>query len=169
MINTLIKFLLLCAAFSSTVGAKPNSALSSLDYNHPERESKNCITKIRANTLVASVPECEWVDLRGAQLRGAFMYGIKLRGATLRRAILTGANLRYAILVGANLRYVEMAGANLNYANLSYANLRQANLLGANLLGANLTNTYIDGALYNTKTVWPKGFDPKAAGAVLVR
>ncbi len=169
MINTLIKFLLLCAAFSSTVGAKPNSALSSLDYNHPERESKNCITKIRANTLVASVPECEWVDLRGAQLRGAFMYGIKLRGATLRRAILTGANLRYAILTGANLRYAELADANLNHANLSYANLREANLLGANLREANLTGAYLGGALYNSETIWPKGFDPKAAGAVFYR
>ena len=168
MINTLIKFLLLCAAFSSTVGAKPNSALSSLDYNHPERESKNCITKIRANTLVASVPECEWVDLRGAQLRGAFMYGIKLRGATLRRAILVGANLRHAELVATNLFRAELAGANLRHANLNYANLREANLLGANLREANLTGAYLGGALYNSETIWPKGFDPKAAGAVLV-
>ena len=169
MINTLIKFLLLCAAFSSTVGAKPNSALSNLNFNRPELDTKNCLTKIKTNTVVGSVPECEWVDLRGVQLRGAFMYGIKLRGATLRRAILTGANLRYAILVGANLRYAEMAGANLNYANLSYANLRQTNLLGADLMQTNLTGTYLGGALYNSETIWPKGFDPKAAGAVLVR
>jgi len=65
-------------------------------------------------------------DLRGANLRGANLYGADLRGANLRGADLYGADLR-----GANLR-----GANLYGADLYGANLRGADLYGAYLRGA---------------------------------
>ena len=55
------------------------------------------------------------------------------------------------------------SGADLKWANLKWANLRQADLRGAKLMGADLT-----GARYDTDTKWPEGFDPVAAGAVLV-
>ena len=164
MRKTLTNFLLVCVVFNlntATVGAKPTKA---------QQARENCLAKIKTNTTFpVVVVECEWVDLRGAQLRGAFMYGIKLRGATLRRAILVGANLRHAELVATNLFRAELAGANLRHANLNYANLREANLLGANLTDANLTGAYLGGALYNNETIWPKGFDPKTAGAVFYR
>jgi uncharacterized protein YjbI with pentapeptide repeats len=53
--------------------------------------------------------------------------------------------------------------AYLNGANLSRANLSKADLLGANLTGADLR-----GARYDKDTIFPKGFDPEAAGMVLV-
>ena len=58
--------------------------------------------------------------------------------------------------------------ANLSFANLTLANLTFANLTFVDLTRANLTNTYLDGVRYNTKTIWPKDFDPKAAGEVLM-
>jgi hypothetical protein len=70
----------------------------------------------------------------------------------LGNADLSGANLSGATLIGANLR-----GANLRGANLSWAILIEANLLYANL----------SGTLYNKNTIWPEGFDPVAARAVL--
>ena len=53
------------------------------------------------------------------------------------------------------------------------ADLRNANLSGADLSGADLTNANLVGAMlrlakYNANTKWTLGFDPEAAGAVLV-
>jgi uncharacterized protein YjbI with pentapeptide repeats len=59
---------------------------------------------------------------------------------------------------GADLRDIDLGGASLGWAILVRADLRGANLNGADLSGAK----------YNGDTVWPEGFDPVAAGAVLV-
>ena len=83
--------------------------------------------------------------------------GRKCAGADLQDIDLSKADLNGAILWEANLR-----GANLYGADLREADLRDANLRGANLYGADLD------AKYNADTRWPEGFDPKAAGAVLV-
>ena len=58
------------------------------------------------------------------------------------RANLRGANLRGAYLSGANLRDANLSGANLSDANLSGADLSGANLRGADLSGADLDKTY---------------------------
>jgi uncharacterized protein YjbI with pentapeptide repeats len=46
---------------------------------------------------------------------------------------------------------------------LHEATLRWADLSEANLSDANLSKAY-----YSAETKWPEGFDPEAAGAVLV-
>ena len=75
---------------------------------------------------VKKVAEDNKADLRGANLRGADLYGANLRGANLYGADLRGADLRGANLYGANLR-----GADLRGANLYGADLRGADLYGA--------------------------------------
>ena len=70
-----------------------------------------------------------------------------------------GADLRRADLFGADLEGADLSGANLNEANLYEADLNGADLGGALLSRANLI-----GARANKNTVWPEGFDPKAAG-----
>ena len=65
-------------------------------------------------------------------------------------------------LIGADLR-----GSNLNAANLSLAYLSEANLENANLSEAHLDGADLRGAKYNSETMWPEGFDPVAAGALL--
>ena len=57
----------------------------------------------------------------------------------------------------------SLEGADLRGANLSRADLSEANLSEANLSRANLSD-----AKYSANTKWPVGFDPVAAGAVLV-
>lgn len=47
-------------------------------------------------------------------------------------------------------------------------NLRGANLYGVNLSRAALRGADLRGAKYNADTKWPLGFDPEAAGAVLM-
>jgi hypothetical protein len=57
-------------------------------------------------------------------------------------------------------------GANLSFANLQRAKLFGANLHGASLSGANLHGAVLREAKYNSKTVWPDGFNYVDAGAI---
>ena len=61
-----------------------------------------------------------------------------------------------------------LSGAKLNGAKLYGAYLNRAWLTGADLRGADLRDIDLTGAKYSANTKWPEGFDPKAAGAVLV-
>ncbi len=99
-----------------------------------------------------------------AQLSGANLIGSMLTGADL-----SGANLVIANLSGADLISVNLAGANLREATLSEADLSGANLCRAHLNRANLVGARLSGAKYNSKTIWPDGFDPVAAGCVKVQ
>jgi hypothetical protein len=90
------------------------------------------------------------LDLREADFRGADLYGTKLMDSLLCRADFSG-------------------GANLEYANLRGADLSEANLSGANLAGASLDGAIAQGAIYDPKTVFPVGFDIKAAGGIDVQ
>ena len=132
-------------------------------------------------------------NLSRAILQQANLQQANLSGVTLLRANLSGAIMSEANLSGANLKQAIMSEANLKEANLQQANLQQARLVGADLSGAilveaSLVGTYLSGAdlfgtdlfgadlfgatlkraLYNKETTWPEGFDPKAAGAILV-
>jgi len=106
-------------------------------------------------------------DLDGANLADADLRGAYLRGAYLRGANLADADLRGAYLRGAYLRGANLVGADLRGAYLRGANLGDADLRGADLGGANLADADLRGASANRYTVWPAGFDPVAAGAVV--
>ena len=130
-------------------------------------------------------------DLSGANLTGALIDGAELTGADLSGADLTVADLRGADLRRANLEGANLSGANLNAADLERANLNRADLTGANLWYAWLTGAWLKGAdleganlegarlarallteadltaaRANDDTIWPDGFDPKAAGVI---
>ena len=69
---------------------------------------------------------------------------------------------------GADLQGIDLSGLDLSSANLSGASLHWADLRGANLRWADLTGADLSDAKNNADTTWPKGFNPAAAGAVLV-
>jgi len=125
-------------------------------------------------------------SLVGANLNKAYLWNAKLRNADLRFARLGQANLSDADLSGADVFAANLYEVNFRDADLSRANLRGANLYGAILAGANLTGADLTGAdleeavleefnssgdnvtvKYNANTIWPEGFDPVAAVAVL--
>ncbi|MDP6417555.1 MAG: pentapeptide repeat-containing protein [Gammaproteobacteria bacterium] len=56
----------------------------------------------------------------------------------------------------------------LEGADLRELDLRNTSLQGLNLTGADLSRADLRLARYNEETRWPAGFDPVAAGAVLV-
>ena len=99
--------------------------------------------------------------VRGAELRGACLGGVDLFDADL-----AAADLRGADLLGANLSDADLSGADLSRANLVGADLSHANLCGADLRAAHLRDADLRGAVYNGATLWPRGFDPRACGAV---
>jgi uncharacterized protein YjbI with pentapeptide repeats len=93
-------------------------------------------------------------DLSGSDLSRA-----RLSGADLSYANLFKANLSGAILIGADL-----SGADLSRAKLSEAKLSQADLSQADLSRANLSEARLNGAIADTKTIFPDGFDAVDAG-----
>jgi uncharacterized protein YjbI with pentapeptide repeats len=129
-------------------------------------------------------------NLSGTDLRGANLSGTNLDGADLRWADLRGINmndtthldhkwrmvweivtlgaqgrdLRRADLSGADLNGVDLSGADLSGADLSGDDLREANLREANLSGAKLARANLAAVII---TIWPEGFDPEQAGAIL--
>jgi len=121
-------------------------------------------------------------DLVGANLCAADFTGARLGFTDFTRADLTGANLNEAVtcvetfaganltksnLAGADLSLTDLAGVRLVGADLEGANLEGANLEGANLEGANLEGANLEGAVVDDSTIWPGGFDPKTASAVI--
>jgi len=119
-----------------------------------------------------------FVNLRGANLelancQGAMLLGIDLEDASLLTTNLEAAYLSESILDGANLSLANLKYTDLSKASLKGATMVRTNLEGACLNAANLENTRLGttnlkDATYNSLTKWPKGFDPKAAGAILV-
>jgi uncharacterized protein YjbI with pentapeptide repeats len=130
-------------------------------------------------------------DLRGrrlpsANLQGAVLWLADLAGADLSRTNLQDADLAEASMEGANFQEANLAGANLISTRMQGADLRGADLIGARLfqyrsgadpeaagrkdvtLYKNLSGARLRGALYDSRTRWPGGFDPDARGAVFL-
>jgi hypothetical protein len=142
-----------------------------------------------ANLMDAALPGAflSGVDLREALLFGANLQGSHLAGTDLRNASLAGADLSHANLRGADLGGAFLFGGHWvrvlqsppkrplklkpKQTDLRGADLRGANLQGArlNLEGVRLPGVLLTIARYDSRTRWPKGFDPVKAGAVLVR
>ena len=109
-------------------------------------------------------------NLRGADLREANLEGATLEEARLGQADLEKANLEGARLDKASLEKANLAGADLRNASLRHAglwgadlrsaDLRYAHLEDAKLMDANLDDALLDGATYDKRTEWPKGFTP---------
>jgi hypothetical protein len=120
------------------------------------------------------------VEFEGAPLESFFIPGVRtlrgtsFRNASLYRARMAGSDLSECDFEGADLRGANLDGALLVGANLRDANLGADNLGGStHLLGADLTNAILEGAnlqgaRVNSHTVFPAGFDPAAAGVMMV-
>jgi uncharacterized protein YjbI with pentapeptide repeats len=100
------------------------------------------------------------LQLFDTDLRGAFLVGANLQFALLGGAHLQGASLRDADLRGAYLVYAQFSDVSLHGTDLRQADLRCAQLEGAR----HLKHADLRGAIVDTKTRWPAGFDAGAAG-----
>ena len=111
-----------------------------------------------------------------AQLLGVNLIREKLKGADFRYADLRRANLQWTDLRDANLTGVNLGEADLRRAQLQGAKLKNVDFKRAELYGADLRNTNVKGAdfretiliqtdlrgaLYDSRTQFSRGFDPK--------
>lgn len=93
------------------------------------------------------------VDLRYADLNGAFLAEFNFKDANLRHANLRGANLKNANfqgadLFGASLELSDLTGANLHSVDLSLANIKGAKLTKANLTKVVLRKVIRDNSIF---------------------
>ena len=83
----------------------------------------------------------ECLDLRGADLSGAYLHSASLRGSDL-----SGATLEWATLIGADFRDATLSGASVARADLRWACLRGADLTEVDFDEAILSDAYLDGS-----------------------
>jgi hypothetical protein len=117
-------------------------------------------------------------NLRNSDVQGANFFLAKMQGVTLLRAKMQWADLRNAMLYGAHFGEAKMQGARLGGAQMQGAYLISANMSGADcsitkqqtvlsLRGAllhdanvscdSLTQTQLDGAVGNSRSILPRG------------
>jgi hypothetical protein len=104
--------------------------------------------------------------LTDSRLPGARLGHAQLDGADLRGAHLEFMDCRTDEAPYASFERADFRGAKLMRARFGEANLREAHLEGADLTGALLKQAAVAGALYDSRTVFPAGFDPVARGMV---
>lgn len=144
--------------------------------------------KTRLRGFDLSGRDLSGLKLDNADLQGSNLQGVNLRETSLVKADLRNTNLQWVdlselSLINVDLRDSNLQGANLWETSLVKADLRNANLKGArfwktDLYGADLRDTdlqeaklsgaNLQAATYDEYTIWPDGFDPEKAGAVLV-
>ncbi|MEZ4432028.1 MAG: pentapeptide repeat-containing protein [bacterium] len=99
-------------------------------------------------------------DLRRLDAPRSRWAGAQLGAADLRMAVLSGAELGELRACGVDLRDARLDGARLCRADLGAADLRGALLMRADLTAARLDGARLDGAIADTRTRWPHGFEP---------
>ena len=131
--------------------------------------------------LMALYVSADTLDLENSNLEGMIaMFVTTLKGrnfsnsslysALLSGSDLSGCNFEGCGLQGANLSEALLNGASLRNADLGYDNLGgSANLCGADLSGANIDGCSFIGARFDSKTRFPKSFNPEAAGMKAVQ
>jgi hypothetical protein len=104
----------------------------------------------------------------GASFRQAHGVDLDLIGSTLFDADFEGAALGSAEFADADLRSANFGDASLVGAGLLSADLREADLRAADLSGADLAEADLQLGFADSRTTWPDGFVPEAAGVILV-
>jgi len=113
-----------------------------------------------------------FAELAGVDLTEADFYRALFHDTVLERALMVRCDLRGAVFNEANLRYADLSHANAGIDNLGGStDFIEADLSGADLrdAGARLRGAQLTGAVYDSATVFPRGFKPAAAGMVASR
>ena len=172
--------------------AEIHKAKTAADISNAERKLAEAVKKQRSLLQPAVTPpvtaaalraglieakDLNGVSMKGADLSGASIVYKELRGADFAEANLAstrlqGCDLRAATFVGCNLKEAILHKADLRGADLSSADVRKADFTQARLEGANMRAMGLETAdlkaTFDAATLWPEGFDPVKAGAVLI-
>ena|SRR3989344_30530 len=99
---------------------------------------------------------------------GVVMCDVALMNATLIGAELQGGDLSRALLIGADLSGANLFKSDFNNVDVYGASFVKANLCDANFDVRRVSDAELAGALYNSRTIWPKDFSPDNFGLVKV-
>ena len=155
-------------------------------YAGPNLEPNAQLQLANLGYAVLSDANLQQANLFGADLTSTNLTGSNLGSANLKNAFMGGADLTGSNLTGANLTGATFSTYNaggglttyqlIDLTNTNFSNtiLRDVSLIGLNLGSATLTGADLTGARYSLNistvpdTMFPPGFDPDAAGMVLV-
>jgi hypothetical protein len=144
------------------------------------RQSATAADATREEALRGYLAQMSWLMLDRKLLRSPHGADVRAVARTVTLTALRRVDSKRKGIVVRFLAEARLLDPNdprvaLNDADLRSADLRRAFLLGeglrgadlrqAGLLGADLTRANLSQAEYDSKTRWPRGFDPIAAGA----
>lgn len=147
-------------------GKKPdfrNAKLVEIDLSG-ENLSGVDFTKANLSSADLEQGNLENASLQRANLDNVNLYRAHMKNANLRRASMKNTNLYKPTLTNADLSEVDLKVAKVDFDG---AYLDYAKLYDADLSNIDLSRTILVGAEYSNSTIWPDGFDPKKAGAIL--
>jgi uncharacterized protein YjbI with pentapeptide repeats len=99
-------------------------------------------------------------DLRGSDFSGSDLYGANLSDTNLESCKFVNADLRSAFISRVSFRNADLRGARFSLDEMGGAlSLNEVDFSDANLDGADFT-----GAIYDSMTVFPSGFNPEIRG-----
>ena len=117
------------------------------------------------------------INLEEANLAGANFSNSNMSGVNIKEANVDGAVFKNANLSNANMKELAIKGCNLHQANLSGANLKEitaedcdfseSNLSGTILSEATIKDCNFKGAISDSITSFPSGFDLKLEGIII--
>jgi uncharacterized protein YjbI with pentapeptide repeats len=99
-------------------------------------------------------------DLQGSDFTGADLYGAILMDSNFDHCVFRDADLRCAHMYKVSFRHADMRGVRFSLDQMGGALVLSAvDFSGANLDGADFT-----GAVYDSETIFPEGFNPEERG-----
>ena len=105
-----------------------------------------------------------FANLSGSDLSFGIFSEAKMNDADLRQATIEGTDLYKAKLMRTDFRNATFS----NQANVSLAEMSNSDLRGTNFGDTDLSATFLYGAKYDEKTIFPSGFDPSIANMVFI-
>jgi uncharacterized protein YjbI with pentapeptide repeats len=99
-------------------------------------------------------------DLQGSDFSGADLYGAILSDSNFDSCLFVGTDLRSAFMFRVTFRNADMRGARFSLDQMGGALVLRA----VDFSNANLDDADFTGALYDSDTVFPSGFDPEERG-----
>ena len=152
-------------------GKKPdlrNKNLVNIDLNGEDLSEVDFTNANLSFANLKGLPNLESTILQEANLYKAKLYRAHMKEANLRKAHLYKTELLYPTLTGADLSEVDLKNTNVKFKN---AHLEGVRLFGTDLSSLDkldLEKAILIGAEASADTtLWPDGFDPKAAGVIL--
>jgi len=133
--------------------------------------SNKILTELDLRQAVINYSVFEKVSLTGSDLSKSSLISANFKKSLINNTVFNRANLTNAKLSSSRITDVSFFGACLYKASFCEATVNNvdfsfANLSAAYLARVDLSNSMFEGAVYNSDTAFPKGFDPVKQGMI---